>query len=125
MNKTPGQIAFEKFYQSTADATWQDSKNKKHWESVAQSVLNSQWRSVNNPPENIYERVLIAGGGIVPEVLEFTEMWPSHTHWMPIPKPPKSKNREDFEEWAHATGIETEKNKEIAWKAWQAARANK
>lgn len=123
--KTLGQIAFEKFYYSTPHVTWQESSNHKHWENIAQEVLESQWRSVNYPPENQKEKVLLCGKeGVDLKIVEFEDKYGNHTHWMSIAKFPKSKDREEFEEWAkqYFTSTDEERRQDIAWKAWEAAR---
>lgn len=127
MNKTPGQIAFETWYHLSPHVTWNSSSSKQLWEKTAQAVLDAQWRSIDDPPENEKEEILLCGGNNKPSIGEFGARYKSRTHWMPIPKIPKSKDREEFEEWAkqHLAFADKECRKDIAWQAWQAAKASK
>lgn len=124
--KTPGQIAFEAFnkYDGAKFSEYPKS-TAESWEKAAQAVLNSQWRSVDDPPENPKETVLLCGGGKEVRVSTFEGKLPERTYWMRIPKIPKSKDREDFEEWCKKEEPLFSVNKDIAWKAWQAAKATK
>lgn len=129
MKKTPGQIAFETFFKGNHSLKWDESTDKKHWEKTAQAVLDSQWRSVDDPPENPEELVLVYSdeNPIKVYAVNFEHRNNSRTHWMPIPNFPKSKDRKEFKEWAkkYFTNTEEKRRQDIAWQAWQAARAIK
>lgn len=126
--KTPGQIAYETRMKGIEDhhAKWEEmpDMNKVIWDEVANAVLNSQWRSVDDPPKNPYETVIVTGGITEANVMPFRAKNGDRTLWMPIPKLPKSKDREDFEKWIKYENVFGDR-KDIAWKAWQAAKATK
>lgn len=122
--KTPGQIAYEKATNSTG-WSFLDNSIQKHWQEVAQSILDFQWRSVDDPPEDKEEIVFVGGGNTKPSWSGFKNRNKDRTHWMPIPKmPPKSKDREEFDKWMFDEILFGDQ-KDIAWKAWQAARSTK
>lgn len=127
--KTPGQVAFERWYKLSPHMIWLHSSSPELWEKTAQAVLDSQWRSVDDPPEDKNEVVLVCGGfNSKPETCHFHLRNHDRTHWMRIPKmPQKSKDREEFEEWAkkYFTNTEEKRRQDIAWQAWQAAKATK
>lgn len=91
--KSPGQIAYEAWYDPTPVRDWgeQDILIKERWEKVATAVLEGQWRSVDDPPENTDERVVIAGGGDYCHIMPFYSKGNFRTFWMRVPQLPKPK----------------------------------
>jgi hypothetical protein len=129
---TPGQILRNFIYpKSVIDWENLNQRERNFYEEATQIVLDSQWRSVDDPPENIGETVILCGGMDRAVTWPFSQKDLDRTHWMPIPKPPKpkeltplDKSRAEFEKWAkeYFTSSDTERRQDIAWQAWRAAK---
>ena len=108
--KTPGQIIYETIAsritgRKPAQAPYlyerAKSDEKSDYEAAAQAVLSSQWRSVDDPPDNDLDSILLFGGNDGPRVSTFRGRSKARTHWMPIPAFPapteEEKSRAEFE----------------------------
>ena len=142
--KTPGQIAFnagEALYhdirakEGTCDR-WESISElkKKAWESAAQAVLSSQWRRVDDPPDDNTKLALFMCHGMFPRTLPFREGVSAYSHWMPIPAIPapteEEKSRAEFEKHMKSRANIDSDNwtgiyKGHLWEIWQAARKSK
>lgn len=92
--KSPGQIAYEaSMTNQQLVEKWENlhPNNQRFWEKIGQAVLESQWRSVDEPPEDQSKTYLLAGGELQAAFTTFAGKHHFRTHWMPIPEPPKPK----------------------------------
>ena len=133
--KTPGQIAYDAWTAGPSNPEWGKSRNQKAWEDSAQAVLSSQWRSVDDPPDDVNQKVVVAhlcNDEDDRNVCCFDSRDASRTHWMPIPTLPNPTDEEkvvlEFEGWwnhSASPDLPSKDAKFIAFTAFKAARKSK
>lgn len=130
--KTPGQIAYEAWANhppKSLATKWEYCPQQSAWEAAAQAVLPSQWRSVDDPPENDLESIVLFGGNDDPRVSIFRGRHKARTHWMPIPALPEKteeqKSRAEFEKHWDDLPSSSIDGKSMAFIHWEAGRKSK